>query len=326
MSRLWTIAVAATLVLAGCTATPDPAPTKPPPGKVEFDPKAEIWVVDIKTPVGLASANGLVWVASADGDEIRGISPQTGIVAKSIDVGKTPLRLAAQAHVVMVSLFGEGAVSFFDSESGASVGGYKLSGGPEGIAANVDYVMVVRQDAGVVTQIQHGQPPSRDIPVPGTPRLVALTDEHAFVTSYAAGTITRVQLGGSEVVTSEKLCEGAQGVQALGEVVWVTCTRANEVIAVDQKTLKVVGRVAVPGEPDGLTISGGRIYVAASKGPTLYQISDEPSAPKVLFSRAIGKASALSDRANVDVIVYGDRAWVSSYKEDAVYGVLLPRA
>ena len=325
MSRLWTIVVAATLLLAGCTSTPDPAPTKPP-GKVEFDPKAEIWKVDVKTPIGLANANGLVWMASADGNEIRGINPQTGLIAKSIDVGKTPLRLAVQAHVVMVSLFSEGAVSFFDTESGTSVGGHQLSGGPEGLASNLDYLMVVRQDAGVVTQIQHGQPPSRDVPVPGTPRLVALTSEHAFVTSYAAGTLTRIQLEGVEVVTSEKLCEGAQGVQTLGEMVWVTCTRADEVIAVDQKTLRVVGRVAVPGEPDGLTISGGRIFVGASKGPTLYQISDEPTAPKVLFSREIGKATALTDRANVDVIVYGDRAWVSSYKDNAVYGVLLPRA
>lgn len=97
-------------------------------------------------------------------------------------------------------------------------------------------------------------------------------------------------------------------------------------IAVDAKTLKVVGRVAVPGEPDGLTISGGRIFVAASKGPTLYQISDDPTAPKVLFSREIGKTAGLADRANVDVIVYGERAWVSSYKDNAVYGVLLPRA
>jgi hypothetical protein len=206
------------------------------------------------------------------------------------------------------------------------VGAYVLPGGPEGVASNLDYLMVVRQDAGVVTQIQHGQTPSRDVPVPGTPRLVALTDQHAFVTSHAAGTLTRVQLEGAEVVTSEKLCEGAQGVQTLGDVVWMTCTRADEVIVVDQKTLKVVGRVSVPGEPDGLTISAGRIFVVASKGPTLYQISDEPTAPKVLLTRALGKATALGDRANVDVIVYGDRAWISSYKDDAVYGVLLPRS
>ncbi|GIH04429.1 hypothetical protein Rhe02_24960 [Rhizocola hellebori] len=326
MSRLWVFAVAATLVLAGCTGTADPVPTKSP-GKADLDPKAELWKVDIKTPIGLAVSNGLVWVASADGDEIRGINPQNGLVSKSIDVGKTPLRIASfYGGGVAVSLFGDGTVSFFDPKSGASTGGYPLTGGPEGVATNLDYLMVVRQDAGVVTQIQHGQPPSRDIPVPGTPRLVALTGQHAFVTSYAAGTLTRIQLEGAEVVTSEKLCEGAQGVQTLGEVVWVTCTRADEVIAVDQKTLKVVGRVAVPGEPDGLTISGGRIFVVASKGPTLSQISNEPTAPKVLSSRAVGKASALADRANVDVIVYGDRAWVSSYKDNAVYGVLLPPA
>lgn len=40
MSRLWTIAMAATLVLTGCTSkSPDPAPTKPS-GKVVLDPKA----------------------------------------------------------------------------------------------------------------------------------------------------------------------------------------------------------------------------------------------------------------------------------------------
>jgi glutamine cyclotransferase len=328
MSRLWTIAVAATLLLTGCTDTADPAPVGPtkPPGKVELDPKAEIWKVDIKTPIGLVNARGLVWVASADGDEIRGINPQTGVVGKSIDVGKTPLRLASQAHVVFVSLFGGGEVKMFDVESGSDIGGFPLSGGPEGVASNLDYLMVVRQDAGLVTQIQHGRAPSRHVPVPGTPRLVTLTGTHAFVTSYSAGTVTRIQLDGDEVVTSEKLCEGAQGVQTLGEVVWVTCTRADEVIAVDQKTLKIVGRVSVPGEPDGLTISAGRIFVVASKGPTLYQISDEPAAPKVLLTREIGKATALADRANVDVIVYGDRAWVSSYKDNAVYGVLLPRS
>lgn len=322
--RRWIVALTAALLVTGCTSTPDPSPSVFP-SSAGPDLNAEIVKVAKPAPIGLAVAGGLVWVAGSSSGDISGIDTAQAMITKSINVGKTPLRVTGRDHVVYVSVFGDGKVQAFDSESRAMLHVYPMSGGPEGLATTLDYLWVARQDASLVTQIPIGKSPKRDVPLPNKPRLVDVTSAYAFVSSYEAGTITRIEQEGDEVVTSEKICEGAQGIQALGEVVWVTCTRGNEVVAVDQKTLKVVGRVAVPGQPDGLWLGAERIYVAATDGPTLYQISNVPTAPTIIFSKRLGNAAPLNDRANVDVIGFGGRIWVSSFREDVVYGLRLPR-
>lgn len=42
------------------------------------------------------------------------------------------------------------------------------------------------------------------------------------------------------------------------------------------------------------------------------------------MNRQLGNAMTPDDRAGTDVSVYGTRVWVSSYQDNAVYGLLIP--
>lgn len=104
----------------------------------------------------------------------------------------------------------------------------------------------------------------------------------------------------------------------MGTTVWVTCTTAGRLLAVDVTTLRVTGRLAVGGEPDAVRAFGGRLFVASTVGPTAYEIRPDPARPAVLRSRALGRAPALHDQANVDLTFAGGRVWVTSYGEGRI--------
>jgi hypothetical protein len=94
-------------------------------------------------------------------------------------------------------------------------------------------------------------------------------------------------------------------------------------VTVDERTLQVRGRVAVPGEPDGITVANGRILVASTEGPTVTELAPGPNGPQVKSARVLGSARRLYDQANVDIEVLAGRIFVSSVKEDAVYVLAL---
>ena len=101
--------------------------------------------------------------------------------------------------------------------------------------------------------------------------------------------------------------------------VWVTCTLADEVVAVDELTMAVRGRVAVPDEPDGIRVAANGVWVVATLGPTLVHLSAEPDAPKVVDSRKLGDAATVSDSGNDDVVLAGDAIAVSAINAGRVH-------
>jgi hypothetical protein len=101
---------------------------------------------------------------------------------------------------------------------------------------------------------------------------------------------------------------------------WVACTRSDRVVAVNENTLRVTAWLPVAGEPDGERVVGSRLYVAATRGPTLYEVR-LGAHPSVERKRVLGNALALEDRANVDLVVTAGRIWVSSFGQNAVLNV-----
>jgi hypothetical protein len=297
--------------LVACTA---PGPHTPP------TPQPPV-TATVKAPVGLAAAGDALWaVSSADGAVVR-VDPVTGAVGAVVPVGRTPLRAAADGNTLWVSVFGAGHVVAVDLAAGKVVHDEELGGGPEGIGVAFGSVWVVRQDARVLTQLDMTGVKVADLAVGTMPRLLAFGRTTVWVSDFAGGTVTRVDPVSGQSQTTTTLCQGPQGLTVDAGVVWVACTTSNEVVAVDEQTLAVRGRVPVPGEPDAIRVADGRVWVAATEGPTLVQLALDPNAPAVLSTRKLGEAAALRDRANVDLVAAGGRLWVSHPRENRLYGV-----
>jgi hypothetical protein len=90
-------------------------------------------------------------------------------------------------------------------------------------------------------------------------------------------------------------------------------------VTLDPRTLHPLGRIRVRGEPDGIRVAGARVWVATTTGPSLVELDGDPSHPRVLHRRSLGRAPALLDAANVDLAIVGDRFWISSPAADRVF-------
>ena len=315
MSRLGTaVALLAVTLVAGCGSptSPAPAPTS-----------SAVTQVSLKQPVGLAVAAGALWAVSANDGTVARIDPETGRVTASVIVGVTPLRSATDGDLLWITAF-SGQLVAVNTTSATVDRRVALSGEPEGVGVGFGSVWVVRQGAHDLTRLDRNGTILGATPLGAMPRLVAFGPSYVWTSDYADGTLTRVDPNGGPVRTTVRLCEGAQGMVVDAGIVWVTCTKSGEVVALDEATLDVRGRVAVSGEPDAIRLVDGRLWVAATRGPTLVEISVNPSAPAVLGSWQISENSALQDRANVDLVVFDGRGWISSPRANKVYGFSWP--
>ena len=106
--------------------------------------------------------------------------------------------------------------------------------------------------------------------------------------------------------------------------VWVTCTLSDELVALDATTLAAASTsVPVEGSPDSVAATAdGRLVVVAEEGPTLVMV--DPATATVTSETVLGEEQALDDRANLDLALVGDEAWVSSFNADRVYHLPLP--
>jgi sugar lactone lactonase YvrE len=151
------------------------------------------------------------------------------------------------------------------------------------------------------------------------PRLVTATDQYLIVSDLGGGTLTRIDPSSGKTATSARLCNGPQGLASSGTTVWVACTTQGVVLAVDERTLQVTGRLAVAHEPDAVRVYGGRVYVVATLGPTLHELADDPRHPALLRSRKLGEAFMLHDQANVDLVLAAGSVLVTSFGQGRVY-------
>lgn len=304
MRRIWLAALAGVLA-CGCDASTPSGDQPSPATRTSYD---------AKSPVGLVAVGQSVWTVEAAGnDVVDTLSPNSD----RVHVGATPLRAAYDGHLLWVTVFGAGQVVAIDPATKRVVRRVPMPGQPEGIVSAFGGVWVVRQQARLLTEIgPSGR--GRSFPLGNEPRLVTANDAALFVSNFGAGTVTRVDPSTGKERTSRHLCNGAQGLAATAAVVWMTCTPDNAVVAVDATTLRVVGRVAVDGEPDAIRLVNGRLFVVTTTGPTIVELATDPSHPVVLHTTALGHAAPLLDQANVDAVMAGGRWWVSSPGENRV--------
>jgi sugar lactone lactonase YvrE len=228
------------------------------------------------------------------------------------DVGGPARRIDAHGPV--------GLAVAVDPGSGRVVRRVAVPGQPEGIVAAAGSIWVVRQAARKLTRIGPDGAVGPNYPLGSEPRLVAAGGGALFVADVTDGTITRVDPRSASRTVGSKVCDGPQNLVDAAGTLWVACTRSDRLVAVDEATLRATAQLHVSGEPDGERVVNGHLYVAATVGPTVYEVRTGAH-PAVGRQRVLGKALALQDRANVDVVLAAGRIWVSSFGENSVLDV-----
>jgi YVTN family beta-propeller protein len=302
------------VLLTACSGSGDPTPPAASPTAGAGTER-----IGVAKPVGIVSGAGAIWVAAADGDGVWRVDPVTRKVTAKVEVGDTPLRVAFDGKLVWATVFSADRVVAIDPASNRVVTTVALTGEPEGVAFGFDSIWVVRQAARTLSRVGPDGKVLSDFPLGDEPRLVAVSDRYVFAANFGAGTVTRLDPASARLTTSQQLCAGAQGIATTADTVWVTCTGAGKLLAVDPETLLVIGSLDLGGEPDAVRVVDGAVWVAQAEGPTLVRIGGSPAQPTVAASLPIGKLPGLRDRANVEFVIEDGRFWVTAPLGNAVY-------
>jgi streptogramin lyase len=297
-------------VLVGCGGSSTPAaphPSSSSPSTAGLPPLG---------PVGLVQASdGTVWGAYAKSDAIAALDKQ-GQPSSPVHVGDAPLRIAQLDGSLWVTSIRDGNLTEVDPASGAVRRTVHLDGEPEGVAAYQGHLWVVLQkDAALVEVDPSNGKVLHRYGVAGAPRLVVPGEGALYVSDFAGGRVVRVDPGSGKVTHSGAVCAGVQDLQVHADAVWGACMKDERLVGLDPATLRMVGRVPLKGDPDGLTESGGALLVSLQEGPGLATVDTSTGTVRRLFT---GKTGRLYDEANNDVLVVGSTAYLSDYTGSAV--------
>ena len=240
---------------------------------------------------------GAVWAACMKGERLVGLDPVTLRVVGRVPLPGDPDGLTESGGALLVRTV-------------------HLDGEPEGVAAYQGHLWVVLQkDAALVEVDPSNGKVLHRYAIGGAPRLVVPGANALYVSDFAGGRVVRVDPGTGKVTRSAAVCAGVQDLQVHAGAVWGACMKDERLVGLDPATLRVVGRVPLKGDPDGLTESGGALLVSLQDGPGLATVDTSSGTVRRLFT---GKSGRLDDEANNDVLVVGSTAYLSDYTGNAV--------
>jgi streptogramin lyase len=319
------LGLAALLALGAGCSSPDPGADSSPTASGSSSSPTERTAPFVAVgdgPVGLAAGDGSVWSVSPDTAQLVRIDAETAETDEPSDAGDLPLRTTYAAGSVWVTSFGDGTVLRIDPDHGTVLDSFKVGDGPEGITSAFGSIWVVAQDSGQLVRIDPSSPAHVEtrIDIGDGARLVTAGPDAVYVAHFGQDRVLKVDPRSGRVTRSAKLCSGPQGMAVGDGRLWVACTFSDEVVAIDLTSLKQVAQVDVPGSPDPVAIApDGAVLVAAEDGPTLVTL--DPDSAEVTDQTRLGDDPALSDSANIDLVVAAGQAWVSAYRSGRVYHV-----
>lgn len=273
-------------------------------------------------PVGLAAGpDGSVWVVSTGDDTVSRIRSGAKRPDLTVEVAGVPLRVAVGYDAVWVTSFEGDEVVRLDEGTGKATDHVAVGKGAEGVSVAFGAVWVVAQDDGRLVRVDpRTRRITRRTDVGAGVRLVVAGPDALWLNDYPGGEVVRVDPRTGAVRRSGRVCAGPQDLVETSDRVWVTCSLGNELVVLDPRTLRVREHHALPGTPDALAEGpGGTLLVVVQEGPALVTV--DPATGRVTSTTRLGKEPQLHDQANLDLVVTGDLAWVSSFREDVVHRV-----
>jgi len=154
-------------------------------------------------------------------------------------------------------------------------------------------------------------PPAREVPatltvdyeldLPERPYQVTAKEDTAFITSTAAGTVSRVDRGGEDVVWTYEGAEAPEDIVWKTSALWFTDPALGQVIALDPRT----------GQPffQPITVEGGR-PVRLSVGPRAIWLSLQEGGAVRIPLPAPATAVSLYAEPVVDIARGNDSFWI----------------
>ncbi len=125
-----------------------------------------------------------------------------------------------------------------------------------------DTLITVNPDSDSVTLVDVGVARvTSEIPLGGSPRMVAAGDQQAVVTLWDANALAIVALDDHSVRRVEQVCAMPFGVVTDARRAYVSCFGGDQIAVVDLDTNEILYRVTVPDAPAGLAISGSWLLV-----------------------------------------------------------------
>ena len=267
-------------------------------------------------PVGLAPVGGTVWAALPDAGQVLTAH------GRAVKVGRQPLRLVATPQGVWVSAIGDGTVVRVDPATGEVDRRTVLrprGSEPEGLAYDGHTVWVVDQAGDRVLPLDPATGRlGTAVDVGIGPRLVTTGADGVYVSSFVAGSVTRV-VDGTPTTRDAAPCLTPQGLAEAAGVVWVACTSDGQVVGLDARTLERVADLPDLPSADAVVADGDTVYVVGQLGPTVWTIDAR--------TREVNGKLVLDDQPrtteNVDAALVGDHLWVSHPEGRRLYDVPL---
>jgi DNA-binding beta-propeller fold protein YncE len=235
-------------------------------------------------------------------------------VSKPIAIGGAPLRVAADDEAIWVTSEPDGTLTRLDPESGEPVGPpLKLGAGISGVAVGAGSVWVSDPPDGEVLRVdpEAGGRLVARIDVGGSPGPIAFGGGSVWVADEAGAGISAIDARGNRVyrrglgpqAVPLRLGVGAGGL-------WVSSASTGNVRRIDLSSLRVDAPIPVGRGPAGVTVAGGLVWVANSRGDTVSKV--DPSIHAVLGDPIeVGGRPGGIDAGTSTV-------WVASASEDAV--------
>jgi streptogramin lyase len=233
--------------------------------------------------------------------------------SEPIPIGGAPLRVAASDEAIWVTSEPDGTLTRLDPESGDPVGEpVRLGAGISGVAVGAGSVWVSDPPRGEVLRVdpQAGRVVEA-IEVGGRPGPIAFGGGRVWVADDAGAGISAINARGGEVyrrglaphAAPLRLAVGAGGL-------WASSATTGAVRRIDLSSVRPGSPIAVGRGPAGVTVAGGLVWVANSRGDTVSKV--DPSIHAVL-----GDPIEVAGRPG-GIDAGTDTVWVASAAEDAV--------
>jgi YVTN family beta-propeller protein len=282
-----------------------------------IDPKTNRVVAEIPVgarPASVVFADGALWVANLDDDNVSRIDPKARRVVKAIATGTAASGLTAGGGAVW-AIGGDGIVLQIDPTFNKVVdrietvkAGTLLTAAPAAgaVAATTNAVWAVSGGFFATPRLFRIDPTTKGaaavIATGNGPTAIAVGLGDVWVTDGFENTVTRTDPRGVVIATTP-VGQGPRAV-AVGEgAVWVVDSLDDAVVRIDLDTNAVTITIPVGGYPNSIAIGLGAIWVANRNEGTVSRI--DPKRNKVVETIEVGNSPA-------GLVVAAGSVWVTN--------------
>jgi YVTN family beta-propeller protein len=283
------------------------------PGPLTFEPKSDsLWVANVEdrsitrvdtrplqvgrtigvgaTPGGLATADGAVWVATANRAKpfvtLSEIDPGFDALASSVKIA------AAREGTADVTSFGNrlmvapelGLLTEVDPRTGAVArSGIEPGLAPSAVAAGAGAIWVADGGGNTVSRIDTHSGAAKAIPVGNGPAGLAVGEGSAWVTLGLDDRVARIDPETGAVRDTVRVGRRPTGVAIGGGAVWTANSGDGTVSRIDPRNGRVTATIAVGASPQDVAVGAGRVWVSSRP-----RVLPEPTRPAATLRVAAG--------------------------------------